>query len=217
MQWPHFKGTKEFYKESFQVFSSNVASQIGVAANGLILGFFAGDAVVGVYSAFEKLILAAKNMYVPIYQAIYPYMSRKSWPQKKKMMMLLIPVITLIGLTGYGGVIYFFGNHIISLLYEDTRIIENVNLFKVLGLIVVFSGLNMLYLSLFAPASKLYKNRLRILVLGAIATLILNFYFVPSYGIKATIYSFTFVEGLMLLLCIYFYLRKTPNETMLNE
>ncbi|MBF4984147.1 oligosaccharide flippase family protein [Nonlabens mediterrranea] len=215
-QWPNFKGTKEFYKESFQVFSSNVASQIGVAANGLILGFFAGDAVVGVYSAFEKLILAAKNMYVPIYQAIYPYMSRKSWPQKKKMMMLLIPAITLIGLTGYG-VIYFFGDQIISLLYEDARIIENVNLFKVLGLIVVFSGLNMLYLSLFAPASKLYKNRLRILVLGAIATLILNFYFVPSYGIKATIYSFTFVEGLMLLLCIYFYLRKTPNETILNE
>lgn len=215
-QWPDFKGTKEFYKESFQVFSSNVASQISVAANGLILGFFAGDAVVGIYSAFEKLILAAKNMYVPIYQAIFPYMSRKNWSQKKKMMNLLIPAITLLGLAGYG-IIYFFGDYIINLLYKDIRIRENVYLFKVLGLIVVFSGLNMLYLSLFAPASKLYKSRLRILVVGAIMTLILNFYFVPFYGINATIYSFTFVEGLLLILSVYFYVRKTPKQTMLNE
>jgi len=214
--WPDFKGTKEFYKESFQVFSSNVASQIAVAANGLILGFFVGDAIVGVYSAFEKLILAAKNMYIPIYQSIYPYMSRKNWSQKKNMMRLLIPSITLLGIIGYG-VIYFLGDFIIDLLYKDERIINNVYLFKILGLIVVFSGLNMLYLSLFAPASKLYTNRLTVLVVGAVTTLVLNFTFVPSYGINATIYSFTFVEGLMLLFCMYLYLKKTPKQTLLNE
>ncbi|MFT6798981.1 MAG: O-antigen/teichoic acid export membrane protein [Nonlabens sp.] len=215
-QWPNFKGTREFYKESFQVFSSNVASQISVAANGLILGYFAGNAVVGIYSAFEKLILAAKNMYIPIYQAVYPYMSRKNMTERRLMMKKLIPIIFGLGIIGYA-VIFFLGDWIINLLYKDKRIIENIDLFKVLGLIIIFSGLNMLYLSLFAPASKLYKYRLQVLIIGAITTLVLNLTFVPIYGINATIYSFTFVEGIMLLLSICYYLWKEPKDKTSDE
>ncbi|MGJ8683039.1 MAG: oligosaccharide flippase family protein [Nonlabens sp.] len=205
-QWPDFKGTREFYKESFQVFSSNVASQISVAANGLILGFFAGDAIVGVYSAFEKLILAAKNMYVPIYQAIYPYMSRKELVEKRMMMKKLIPAIMGLGILGYA-IIFFLGDWIIEVLYRDERIIENIELFKILGLIALFSGLSMLFNVLYAPARKLFKSRLQIMIIGAVFNLIMSFIFVPLYGLKATVIVATSTE-LVLLICAAVYYKK---------
>ncbi|WOI22392.1 oligosaccharide flippase family protein [Nonlabens ulvanivorans] len=203
-RWPDFDGTKNFYKESFLVFSSNIASQVSVAANGLILGFFAGDAVVGVYSAFEKLILAAKNMYVPIYQAIYPYMSRKELKEKRTMMSKLIPIIAGIGILGYA-IIYFLGDWVIELLYKDQRIIDNISLFKVLGLIAVFSGLSMLFNVLYAPARKLFKYRMQIMIMAAIFNLVFSFIFVPIYGLKATVLVATITELFLLFLAVLYY------------
>jgi PST family polysaccharide transporter len=143
-------------------------------------------------------------------------MSRKNMTERRLMMKKLIPIIFGLGIIGYA-VIFFLGDWIINLLYKDKRIIENIDLFKVLGLIIIFSGLNMLYLSLFAPASKLYKYRLQVLIIGAITTLVLNLTFVPIYGINATIYSFTFVEGIMLLLSICYYLWKEPKDKTSDE
>jgi O-antigen/teichoic acid export membrane protein len=210
-RWPDFKGTKEFYKESFQVFSSNIASQVSVAANGLILGFFAGDAVVGIYSAFEKLILAAKNMYVPIYQAIYPYMSRKELKEKRIMMSKLIPLIAGIGILGYA-IIYFLGDWIIELLYKDQRILENISLFKILGLIAIFSGLSMLYNVLYAPSRKLFKDRMQIMIVAALFNLGISFIFVPIYGLTATVIIATTTEVILLILAVIYYLKDLKTH-----
>jgi O-antigen/teichoic acid export membrane protein len=210
-QWPDFKGTKAFYKESFQVFSSNVASQISVAANGLILGYFAGDAAVGIYSAFEKLILAAKNMYVPIFQALYPYMSRKNLMEKRAMMRKLIPIIAGIGFLGYA-IIYFLGDWIIEFLYKDQRIIENSDLFRVLGLIAVFSGLSMLFNVLYAPARKLFKSRMQIMIIAALFNLAVSFIFVPVYGLKATVFTAVSTELLLLITATFYYCRDLKSH-----
>lgn len=77
-QWPNFKESKEFYKESFQIFISNIASQLSNAANGgVILGFFGGDAIVGVFSAFDKLIIAAKKNVLTILSSNVSLLSKK--------------------------------------------------------------------------------------------------------------------------------------------
>ena len=205
-QWPNFKESTAFYKESFQIFISDISSQLTFAANGLVLGLFAGDSIVGIFSAFDRLMIAAKKMYLPIYQAIYPYMSRKSNEEKNKMMKKLIPSIAGIGLLGLLGIV-FLGNWIVDLLFKDPAIYHNVNLLQWMGLIAFFTGLSLLFTNLYAPSRKLFKERMNVMVIGTIFNLALGFSIVPYLGLKGTVITAISTEFVMFLAATYFYKR----------
>ncbi|WP_405378517.1 oligosaccharide flippase family protein [Nonlabens sp. Asnod3-A02] len=203
-QWPNFKDSKEFYKESFQIFISDISSQLTFAANGLVLGLFVGDSVVGIFSAFDRLMIAAKKMYLPFYQAMYPYMSRKNLLQKNKMMKKLIPSILAIGLVGLLGIV-FLGGWVVDFLFKDPEIYNNVNLLQWMGLIAFFTGLTLLFTNLYAPSRKLFKDRMNVMVIGTIFNLALGFSIVPYLGLQGTVITAICTEFVMLLMAIYFY------------
>lgn len=203
-QWPNFKESQEFYKESFQVFTSNIASQLSYAANGVILGIFAGDAVVGIFSAFDKLIIAAKKMFLPFYQAMYPYMARKSFSEKKQMMKKLIPIVAFVGLIGVV-VILLIGDWIIEFLYNDVTIYKNTYLFKWMSIIAFFTGLSSLFQALYAPARKLFKNRMMMMIIAGVFNITLSLIIVPYLGLKGTIIAAIGTEAILLVLASYFY------------
>lgn len=205
-QWPNFKESQEFYKESFQVFTSNIASQLSYAANGVILGIFAGDAVVGIFSAFDKLIIAAKKMFLPFYQAMYPYMARKSFSKKKQMMKKLIPIVAFVGLIGVV-VILLIGDWIIEFLYNDVNIYKNTYLFKWMSIIAFFTGLSSLFQALYAPARKLFKNRMMMMIIAGVFNVTLSLIIVPYLGLKGTIIAAIGTEAILLVLASYFYRR----------
>lgn len=205
-QWPNFKESQEFYKESFQVFTSNIASQLSYAANGVILGIFAGDAVVGIFSAFDKLIIAAKKMFLPFYQAMYPYMARKSFSEKKQMMKKLIPIVAFVGLIGVV-VILLIGDWIIEFLYNDVNIYKNTYLFKWMSIIAFFTGLSSLFQALYAPARKLFKNRMMMMIIAGVFNVTLSLIIVPYLGLKGTIIAAIGTEAILLVLASYFYRR----------
>ncbi|MFT6798951.1 MAG: O-antigen/teichoic acid export membrane protein [Nonlabens sp.] len=203
-QWPNFKDSKEFYRESFQIFISDVSSQLTFAANGLVLGLFAGDSVVGIFGAFDRLMIAAKKMYLPFYQAMYPYMSRKSKSEKIKMMNKLIPAVASVGFIGLLGIV-FLGKWVVDLLFKDPEIYLNANLLQWMGLIALFTGLNLLFTNLYAPSRKLFKQRMNVMIAGTVFNLILAFSIVPSLGLKGTVITAITTEFLMLLVSAYYY------------
>jgi len=210
-QWPDFKNSREFYRDSFQVFLSDISSQFTYAANGVILGLFAGDSVVGIFSAFDKLMLAARKMYIPICQAIYPYLSRKSYLAKRILMKRLIWGTLALGIAGCLFVV-FLGQWIVDLLYADPSIAENIYLLKWMGLTVVFVGLSLLFTNLYAPARKLFRQRLKVMVVASLFNLILNLSLVPLLGLEGTILTVILTEFLMVIVAAYFY--KTDHDTL---
>ena len=54
---------KRLISESFSLFLGKLATNLYTTCNILILGLFTGNAIVGVYSSMEKLLLAAKNVF----------------------------------------------------------------------------------------------------------------------------------------------------------
>ncbi len=203
-QKPNLSGNKVFYVESFKVFVSDVATQFTFAANGLLLGFFAGDAVVGVFSAFDRLMLAAKKMYIPFYQAMYPYMSRKNGIEKRAMMANLIPIITIIGILGLLAIVVF-GGWIVDFLFKDPEIYNNSNLLKWMGLIALFTGLSTLFTELYAPSKRLFDQRMRVMVVGSIFNLALGLSIVPLLGLEGTVITTISTEFVLLMAAYYFY------------
>ena len=213
-QWPNFSDSREFYSDSFQIFLSDIASQFTYAANGVILGLFAGNSVVGIFSAFDKLMLAARKMYIPICQAVYPYLSRKAYQKKRELMRRLIMATLAIGTVGSLFVI-FLGQWVVEFLFEDPAIVANVYLLQWMSLIVLFVGLSLLFTNLYAPARKLFRQRLKVMVYAMFFNLILGFLLVPYIGLRGTVITTILTELFLVIISARFYF--TDKERRLTS
>jgi len=195
---------KRLLLESYSLFISNFAISLYTASNVFILGIFAGNAIAGIYSSMEKLILAIKNIYTPLYQAIFPWLSKQEKPKTIKIINKIRPKIILASLL-ITVFILFFGKTMLSLIYNDKLITNYSNIFKILSFISIFSALNMLYISLYFPSIKKYKIRMNILISGGLFNLLLSLVLVYVFGIYGTAVTVVTTELFLLILGSIYY------------
>jgi len=201
---PSFKLIKRLLFESSSLFVSNFATMLYTYGNVFILGIFTGNTLVGVYSSMEKLILAIKNIFTPLYQALYPWLTNQNDKKKINVIKKLSPIVLLIGVLITLSIV-LYGNLFLSIIYNDVLINNYTIIFKILSLISIFSALSMLYNTLFFPAVKKYKTRMSILVSAGLFNLILSLILVPQFGIFGTTYAFVTTEFLLLILGRYYF------------
>lgn len=212
---PSFSLVKSLFVESSSLFVSNFATSLYTASNVFILGLFSGNIIAGVYASMEKLILAVKNVYVPLYQALYPWVARQENAEKTKIINKIMPPVFLVS-TLITLVILIFAENILSIVYNDTVISSYANVFRVLSFISIFSGLNMLYNMLYFPAIKKYKVRMNILIFGGVFNMVLNLILVQFYGIYGIAVIVTTTE-LFLVFIGYYYFKKLSSEITINK
>lgn len=207
---PNWLKTKLRFKESFQLFISNLSVTLYTVSNTVILGFFTNNTLVGVYASFEKLILAVKNIYGPLFQAMFPWLSKKKEKEMGEITQKMILPLFGLGLSIFL-VIYFAGDYILEVIYADEIISSYSNVFRLLGLIAVFSALNMLFNTLFLSVRKKYHERMLIMIVTGVLNLILGIGLVQSYDIWGIAITVTFSEFILLVFGgFYFY--KFKNE-----
>ncbi|MCF7559604.1 oligosaccharide flippase family protein [Sabulilitoribacter multivorans] len=203
---PSSKLIRQLLTDSFSLFVSNFATSLYTASNVFVLGLFSGNIIAGVYSSMEKLILAVKNVYVPLYQALYPWVARQRDGEKKHIINKIMPPVFVIS-TLITVVILLFSKSILSLVYDDSLITSYASVFRILSFISIFSGLNMLYNMLYFPAIKRYKVRMNILVFGGIFNMIMNLIFVQFFGIYGIAVIVTITELLLVFIGFYYFKR----------
>ena len=115
---PEFGMIKRLMKDSFSLFLGKFATNLFTTCNVLILGLFAGNAVVGVYSSMEKLLLAVKNVYLPFYQAVFPWLSNQDANKKITILKQTAPFVLGVGII-ITSTILIFGDSILLLIYND--------------------------------------------------------------------------------------------------
>lgn len=207
---PTFNLVKRLLVESSSLFVSNFATSLYTASNVFILGLFSGNIIAGVYASMEKLILAVKNVYVPLYQALYPWVARQKDYQKKQVINKIMPPIFVIS-TIITLVILLFSKSILDIVYDDVLITSYASVFRILSFISIFSGLNMLYNMLYFPAIKRYKVRMNILIFGGLFNMIMNLIFVHFYDIYGIATIVTLTE-LLLVFIGHYYFKKLSNQ-----
>jgi PST family polysaccharide transporter len=206
---PTFNLVKRLLVEGSSLFVSNFATSLYTASNVFILGLFSGNIIAGVYASMEKLILAVKNVYVPLYQALYPWVARQEDVQKTKVINKIMPPVFLVS-TLITLVILVFADNILSIVYNDILITSYANIFRILSFISIFSGLNMLYNMLYFPAINRYKVRMNILVFGGLFNMIMNLIIVQFFGIYGVAIIVTITE-LILVFTGYYYYKKLSS------
>jgi PST family polysaccharide transporter len=205
--FPKLSQVKEIIEHSSSLFFSNFAVSLYTSSNTLILGFFAGDSIAGVYASMEKLILAIKSMYSPFYQAIFPNLSTKPYNEIRSYIDKMRIPIGFLGLT-ISIIIFFGAKQILILAFDDALIVGYSPVFQILGVISILTSLNMLYVTLYFPSIKKYKIRMKILISGGFLNLIIALSLVKFYTIYGVAISAVTTELFILLLAVYFYYKK---------
>jgi PST family polysaccharide transporter len=72
-----FDTLKEYFKDSWRIFSTNIFVSLYTNSTPLIFGFFVDQASVGYFNIADKIVKAVKGLYTPISQSVYPYISNK--------------------------------------------------------------------------------------------------------------------------------------------
>ncbi|EAP87673.1 oligosaccharide flippase family protein [Croceibacter atlanticus] len=197
---------KQLLSDSTSLFVSNFAISLYTSSNVFILGMFTSNTTAGIYSSIEKLILAIKNVYTPLYQAFYPWLSKQGDLKKINTIKKLLPYILLVS-TIISIIIIVLGKTLLDIIYDDNLISNYAIVFKALSLISIFSGLNMLFNALFLPAIKKYKTRMNIMICAGLFNLTVSLVLVNYYGIYGTTISVVLTEFLLLILG-YIYFKK---------
>ena len=195
-------------KESFKLFLSNLSTSLYSSFNILIIGLLTNDTLTGVYASFEKIILALKNIYTPIYQAVFPWLSTQT--NQKRIIKKMSRIVFLLGLFGVVALITF-SEEILILMFNDEIILSYKILFQAISPILFLAGLSMLYNYLYLSATKKYDLRLKILgytgLIGILLSTILTFYF-DIYGV---VFSVVFCEIILLICGLKVFLNKTDE------
>ncbi len=203
---PDFQGIQVLLKDTSSLFVSNFATSLYTSGNTFILGMLGGDAIAGIYSSMEKLVLALKNVFVPLYQAIFPWLATKEPEEMKSFIKKMALPVTIIG-SVIAITIIFIAKPLLHLIYNDSKIDNYSIIFQILALIALFSALNMLLVSLYYPAIKHYKKRMYTLVAGGLFNLCVALvigYFYGIYGVAIAAVS----TELFILIVAYFFFNK---------
>jgi len=73
---------KREFLDGWHLFVSQIATTLYTTSNTVILGLFTDYTFVGYYAAGEKIVRAVQSLQIPLYQAIFPHMSRLA-PQSR--------------------------------------------------------------------------------------------------------------------------------------
>jgi len=71
-----FTIARDYFMDSSQYFLSRVSVSIYTSSNAFVLGLFTNNTVVGYYAMAEKLYQALQGLYLPLVNAIYPFIAK---------------------------------------------------------------------------------------------------------------------------------------------
>ncbi|MAD97801.1 MAG: hypothetical protein CMB99_10790 [Flavobacteriaceae bacterium] len=204
---PNFGEMKAMVVESSSLMVSNFAVNLYTYANTLILGLMWGDSLAGIYASMEKLVLAIKSVYAPLYQAIFPFLAAKKKPQIVGIIKQLSIPISIFGVFATA-VLLGSASVFLDFIYGNQEISSYSSIFRILSFIAIFSALNMLLVTLYLPSIKEYKLRMKILSFAGLLHLMLVVSMSHFYDIYGVAITASFTE-LLILLIAYFYFKKT--------
>jgi PST family polysaccharide transporter len=201
-----FHYIKSFFKESTTIFISNFFSSMYAVSNSFLLGIFTNNTLVGIYGSFEKIITALKGLYFPLYQALFPYISRKE-DKKAIIKKLILPM----GLSGFAmtAICYTFSEFFIHLLYSNEELIKYINYFEYMTIIPLLASVNMLFNFLYLNSMKMYRERMYTMITAGVTNFLIAIVLLSlDYEVLSVVVSYILIEILLLLLGIFYFLKS---------
>jgi len=177
-------------KNGWHVFINNIFVNLYSTTNTVILGLLTNNTIVGYYSLAEKIVGAISGLFVPITQALYPYMSSVFKESKNKFRSIFTKVILIFTITSltFITLLYFFGDKVIQLIAGEKNFTV-VNILMIISISILTSPLGTFFTQMFI-IKKETKLFLKVVQFTFLTNMILVFpmiYFFEVLGLAYTI------------------------------
>lgn len=206
--WQPLGVLKKQLIDGWYVFLSSFSISLYTVSVVFILGIFTNNAVVGHYSAADKLIQAIKGFYTPVSQAIFPLIGRKMKKDKIGGLVFVRKVTWFVGAGMFfvSIIVYFSSTFIIDVLFGENYQ-ESIFLLKLMAFlpfIIVLSNMYGVQTMLNLGLKKLFSQ---ILISAALIGCVLSFLFIPKYEALGAVFVVLIVE-IFVTLTMFLSLRK---------
>ena len=201
---------KKYLKDGWPLFVSNFAISFYRNSNILILGLFASNEVVGIYSAVEKIIKIIQNVFSPLTNTLYPYISRvhvQSSQRSFDAIAKVIKVMALISALIVAGLIVFAPW--VVLLVVGHAVPQANSLLRIGSVVVLVGVINYIIGIIFMTNFGLKKEFSKAVVTIGILNLFVCTILSKFYGALGTVVAFTMAELLLFILLTWMIQRKS--------
>lgn len=131
---PRFGSVRRQLKSGWHVFVSRISISLYTTTNVFLLGLFANDAVVGYYAAGEKLIRVVISLFEPVFQALYPYISKLASISRERTIRNLRALLSFSLIASFSiFFVFIFGAGRIVLLILGEKFIESAIIVRILS------------------------------------------------------------------------------------
>ena len=175
---PTYASIQYHLRQGWHFFISMTAINFYTTTNTVILGLFTSNRIVGYYSAGEKVIGILSQLYTPLFQALYPYISKIASQSKEHAIRILrkicglsffISIVICIG-------IFVFAKDVTHILLGEA-FSESVIIMKIMAPLSCIIPMAYIFSNLGLLPFRLDKYFSRIYITGAVANLISLFLF----------------------------------------
>ncbi len=207
---------RKYLIDGWNVFISNLAISIYTTSVPFILGLTASNAVVGYFSAADKIMQAFKNMLAPVMQAFYPFVSKRVAISKEEGMKVIRSVAGYVAVfTAIAGLFVFFSAEWLVGLLLGEGFERSATLLRIMSLLPFFVGMS----NVFGILTMLPFNHTvsfsRILMVGSAISIFLSLFLVPLYEDSGAAVVMIITEGaIALAMAIYL---QTNNLKLIGK
>jgi len=209
LKWQKLDCLKYYFKDSYYIFISSIASNIYSSGAIIILGLLTSKEVVGYYSMAEKLASAFSGIAQPLSKTIFPYITNKNIEFRNKFFNKFISYLAIINLFIFG-ILFYFSNEILELVFNISNDMSNI-IFKILIISAYFTFLN-INLTPFIYANKQDRFLSKLLIYMGILFLPLCYISSLYYGAVGATVGITTIEILIVFLLITKVKGKNENK-----
>lgn len=184
------------------VFVSLFGASLYTVANGIILGLFASDAVVGYYAAAEGIVIAAAGVITPLSQAVYTRSVHAVDRGREATVTNIRRLLAIFGTLGLGisAVLVAFAPTIATIVAGETYG-QTADLLRVLGLIPLFIAVATV-LSVHALLPLGHDRSFSFIVVGiGVLSVLTSLVVVPHFLAHATTIVAVSAEALVCVMC----------------
>lgn len=205
---PSINGIKYELKESWHYFLSSAAISMYTATTIVLLGFICGPAVVGYFTAADKVRQMLQGLINPISQALFPRVSSLMKVNTLRAFTFLRKLLFIQGIATFiiSINIFFFSSDIIHLLYGQ-KFQNSIEVLKILAWLPFITGLSNVFgiQTLLTSGNKVVFSR--ILLLGGGLNIIILIPLARYFSGAGAAISVICVESAILLMMFFTILK----------
>ncbi|MCP5061642.1 MAG: flippase [Ignavibacteriae bacterium] len=216
--FPELKKIKEQFIEGWHYFLSSASISLYTTSTIFILGLFAGDAIVGYYSAADKIRYAVQNISSSAGTTIFPHLSKEFKRSKEAAFDFINKYYKIVGsfMLVVSGFLYLFAKEIILLVLGDDYLssVAVLKIISFLPLIIFFSNVAGVQTMLNLGYKKEFA---KFILIAGIFSIVVSLVLVPIYFEIGTAITVVLTEIIVTAQMLLFLRRKKINVLTLDR